>query len=75
MAAKKNKIQKAAEHCSLNLYGHIEGDYVMPYRDGAKWAIKYCNQVIREVLKHYEFPAIVDCIMADYEEIVSSQND
>lgn len=74
MATKNPEIQKAAKKSSINLYGYIEGDYVMPYRDGAKWAIEYCARVMKVVLEHYEPPAVIDCIMADFKEIVSSEN-
>lgn len=75
MAVKNPEIDKAAKKCSINLYGYIEGDYIMPYRDGAKWGIEYCARVLKVVLEHYEPPAVIDCIMADFNEIVSSEND
>lgn len=73
MAETDNKIERAAKQGSLDIFGYIEGDYTIPYRHGAKWAIKYCDQVIREVLEKYKCPIIADGIIMDFEEKILSE--
>ena len=68
-------INQAAKQGSIEIFGYEEGDYTIPFRHGAEWAIKYCNQVIKKVLEHYEPCGVIDCIMADYEEIVSTETE
>ena len=47
-------INQAAKQGSIEIFGYDEGDYTIPFGHGAKWAIAYCNQVIRKVLERYE---------------------
>lgn len=68
-------IEQAAKQGSIETFGYEESDYTVPFGHGVKWAIKYCNQVIRRVLEHYESRGIMDCIMADYEEIISTETE
>lgn len=68
-------IEQAAKQGSIEIFGYEEGDYTIPFRHGAEWAIEYCNQVIRKVLEHYESCGVIDCIMADYEEIISTETE
>lgn len=72
---KPSAINQAAKQGSIEIFGYEEGDYTIPFGHGAKWAIGYCNQVIRKVLEHYEPCGVIDCIMADYEEIISAETD
>ena len=66
-------INQAAKQHSIEICGYEEGDYTIPFGHGAEWAKKYCNQVIRKVLEHYEPCGVIDCIMADYEEVISTE--
>lgn len=71
----RSVIEQAAKQDSINIFGYEESDYTIPFRHGAERAIKYCNQVIRKVLEHYESCDVIDCIMADYEEIISTETE
>lgn len=75
MKEHQSVIEQAAKQGSIKICGYEEGDYTIPFRHGAKWAIEYCNQVIRKVLEHYEPCGVIDCIMADYEEIISTETE
>ena len=68
-------IEQAAKQGSIEIFGYEEGDYTISFRHGAEWAIEYCNQVIRKVLEHYESCGVIDCIMVDYEEIISTETE
>lgn len=68
---KLSVIEPAAKHSSIKLCGFEDSDYTIPFTHGAEWALAYCNQVIRKVLEHYEPLGVINCIMADYEEIIS----
>lgn len=70
-----SKIQLAAIDYLLKGQGFDNASSTIPFEDGAKWAIDYCGQVIRSVLEHYEHGGIVDCIMADFDEIISVEAD
>jgi hypothetical protein len=70
-----SKIKQAAIDYSLKGQGFENAYSTIPFEDGAKWAIDYCDQVIRSVLIHYEHGGIIDCIMADFDEIISVETD
>lgn len=64
-------IKQAAKQNSMKYMECEEAAYIIPFCHGAEWAIEKCNQIMRRVLEHYEHGGVMDCIMADYEEIVS----
>lgn len=70
-----NKLEQAAKKESFELFGYEESDFTIPFKHGAKWGIQYCNQVIRNVLSHYETGNVIDCITADFEEIISIETE
>ena len=72
---KSSIIKQAAKQYSMKLCGYEESDYTIPFTHGAEWAIEYSYQVIRTVLEHYELCGVVDCIMADYKEIISIETE
>lgn len=71
----KSVIKQASKLSSIQICGYEESDYTIPFTHGAEWAIEFCNQVIRRVLEHYEHGGVIDCIMADYEEIISIETE
>lgn len=68
-------INQAAKQGSIEIFGYDESDYTIPFGHGAKWAIEYCSQVIYRVLEHYEPSVVINCIMADYKEIISTETE
>ena len=65
-------ILKAAKDDSVDTMGFESNDHILAFSQGAKWAIEYCDQVIRRVLEHYEDSGTIYCIMADYYEIITT---
>lgn len=66
-------FQKASEEASKQFFGYIEGDYTVPFRHGAQQALELCRETIMTVLENYEPEIVVSCIMADFEEIISTE--
>lgn len=71
----QSKINQAAREYSANAFGYEKRDAIYLFKVGAEWAIDYCDQVIRRVLEHYEHGGTIDCIMSDFDEIISDETD
>lgn len=66
-------IDKAATQSCIRLFASKSRAYILPFKVGANWAIEYCGDVIKRVLEHYEPHSVLESIMSDFDEIISSE--